>query len=250
MAQVLQTSEVVTSSGFGALLVPFSRGPWKGKVYVTTLRLAVVPDDPRLTPIWSTLWSDLTQVRIKKGLLGATAFVTVGEAAEIGVDSTKAIVGDVHRAWLHLRAVAPQLEWGRVAFLPTVETRCAACSAQVPPGERRCGMCLRLLSWPPPLDSLAAPEVLPESFPDGTPTQRDAVAHGLAVYVTAAICTGDQEFVATASRLVAAIVGREPANPQSFGPLPRLRGLTGEQSDNEKFWQMVCRYPQRLAGGG
>jgi hypothetical protein len=249
LAQVLQSGEVVTSSSFGALLVPFGRGPFKAKVYVTTLRLAVVPDDARLTPVWSEAWNKITGVRVKKSLISATAFIEVNDT-EIGVDSTKSMAGDIERAWLHLRAVSPTFESCGVKFLPTVDVRCSACGSQVPPANPQCGMCLRQVVWPPPLDTLSAGMVNPDSFlpmkfPNGDDTQRGAVIAGLAVLTFGAVCIGQKDFLAQSSLLIEAIRDKVASDPDDFGNLPILKAV-GDQGDNEKFWQMVCCIPQRL----
>ncbi len=250
LATVLQPGEVVTSSSFGALLLPFSR-PIKAKVYVTSFRLAAVPDDVSVTSVWSQPWNQIDGVRVKKSLVSATAFIAV-DGSELGVDSTKAMAGDIERAWLHLRSVSTAVETCGVEFLPSVDVRCAGCGSQVSPASPRCGKCLRTLSWPAPLSALSAEvdrpgTLLPDQFPNGDSTQRDAVVHGLAVLVVGAACTGQTEFLANSKRLVEAIRDRQVLPPESFGDLPMLRGV-GEQDSNEKFWRMVCRYPERLAG--
>ena len=98
MARILEPGEVVTSCGFGALLVPMMR-PMKGKVYVTTTRIAVVLDEGQT---WNARWSDITDIRVKKGLLASTANIETS-GGQWGVDSTKGIVGDIQRAWPHAR---------------------------------------------------------------------------------------------------------------------------------------------------
>jgi len=99
MARLLEPGEVVTSCGFGALLVPMMR-PIKGKVYVTTTRIAVVLDEGRT---WNAMWTDITNIRTKKGLLGSTAHIETSGGEQWAVDSTKSMVGDIERAWPHSR---------------------------------------------------------------------------------------------------------------------------------------------------
>ena len=246
---VRQESEIVTSAGFGALLLAGMR-PAKGKIFVTTLRLAAVLDDPGMPTAWSVPWRDIANVRLKKGLMGATAFVTTG-GREIGVDSTKAIVGDVERAWLHLRSVTPVLEHCAAVFPPDIDVRCTGCRSQLPPGIPACSACLRVIDWPVPLAELSAAmanpdSLLPSQFPDGSTTQREPLIPGLAVLVAAAMCLGEVDFVNRVAELVAAIHARRNANPSDFGTLPALRGA-GDQRANEAFWAMATSVPSKLS---
>jgi len=97
MARMLGPGESVTSSGFGSLLVPMMK-PMRGKVYVTTHRVAVVFDGGGMGPAWMVPWGDISAVNAKKNLIAATAFLTTGDD-QWGVDSTKAIVRDIEAAW-------------------------------------------------------------------------------------------------------------------------------------------------------
>lgn len=239
----------MTSSGAGALLVPSMR-PERGKVYVTTLRIAVVLDDSKLTPMWTRLWNEINHLRVKKGLMGATAFVSTNDS-EMGVDSTKAIIGDVERAWLHMRSSKPQLESSSPQFLPTVDIRCGQCGTQVRAGARRCSMCLRLLAWPRVLDELSAAManpalLLPSEFPDGRSTQREVMFAGLATLVAAAYCLNVTEFIDRVEQLLSAIKLRRATPASAFGHLPPMHG-TGDPESNEKFWQIACGIPSRLS---
>ena len=249
LASVLQRDETVTSAGAGALLLPMRR-PERGKVYITSLRLAVVPDDPRVTKVWSEAWQRIELVRVKKGFVGATAYVTV-DAGELGVDSTKAMVADIERAWVHMRSNSPTVERRPPNFLPSVEVRCGGCGQQIRPGVARCRMCLREISWPQPLDLLSQavedPEVLlPETFSDGQSTQRDAVFSGLATLTAAAKCSGEYPFVGQVANLLDHIRGRIAAPPEAFGSLPLMQGA-GDPASNAKFWDLCCQVPGRLA---
>lgn len=249
LSSFLQTGESVTSAGAGALLIPSMR-PERGKVYVTTLRLAVVLDDSRLTPMWSKLWHEIDHIRVKKGFMGATAFVSTNDS-EMGVDSTKAIIGDVERAWHHMRSNQPRLEASSPNFLPTVDIRCGKCGAEIRAGSARCPMCLRLINWPPVLEDLSRaitnPELLlPSQFPDGSSTQREVMFAGLSTLVAAAYCLHLTEFIDQTAMLLSAIKHRRATPASSFGHLPPMRG-TGDPSSNEKFWQIACGIPSRLA---
>lgn len=95
LARNLNPGESVTAAGFGALMVPMM-SPMKGKVYVTTKRVAVVLDTGRM---WHAAWDDIRDVQVKKGFLASTAFVTTSGGEQWGVDSTKSIVRDVEAAW-------------------------------------------------------------------------------------------------------------------------------------------------------
>jgi hypothetical protein len=97
MARILGPGEAVTSSGFGALLMPMMQ-PMKGKVYVTTHRVAIVFDGSAAGPAWAVPWGEITAVDVKKSLMAATAVLTTGDD-QWGVDSTKAIVRDLEAAW-------------------------------------------------------------------------------------------------------------------------------------------------------
>lgn len=246
LARVMQAGEQVTSTSFGALL--FNR-PVKSKVYVTTLRLAVVPDDPGFTNVWSQPWLAISAVRVKKSLMAATAFVTT-PSGEMGVDTTKAMAGDIERAWMHLRAVTPAFESCGVRLLPSIDVRCERCDVQLSPAVPQCGTCLRMLTWPDPLNVLAQARMtpdsfLPETFPDGSSTQRGPMVVGLAVLTAGAMCAGNAEFMYDAERLIYAIRNRTRVTADTFAPLPQLRGA-GDQRDNEKFWATLITYPQRL----
>lgn len=72
--------------------------PMKGKVYVTTHRVAVVFDVGGMGPAWAVPWGEISAVNTKKSLIAATAFLTTGKD-QWGVDSTKAIVRDIEAAW-------------------------------------------------------------------------------------------------------------------------------------------------------
>lgn len=95
MARNLEPAENVSSAGFGALLMPMMN-PMKGKVYVTTTRVAVVLDSGRM---WNARWEDITDIQKKKGFLASTAMITTSGGEQWGVDSTKSIVGDILQAW-------------------------------------------------------------------------------------------------------------------------------------------------------
>lgn len=246
--RALQGSEVVTSAGFGALLMPMMR-PMKGKVYVTSLRLAVVPDDQRIIPIWSRIWSDIDAVRVKKGFTGATAFVSLADD-EVGVDSTKSIAGDIERAWLHLRNVALTTERTSVEFLPSVDVRCSSCDAQVGPGSPTCKLCLRDIAWPSPLDVIAKAHVdpdglLPARYPDGSDTQRGSIISGLGVFAAAGICTGELAFVQEITRLLQAMANGERVPASTFADMPAIRGI-GDAASNAGFWDLARQTPSRL----
>lgn len=248
LAKVLQAKEIVTSAGSGAILVPMMK-PQRGKVFITSVRLAVVPDDPRFAPVWSELWQDIASVRIKKGFMGSTAFVT-SPAGELGVDSTKAMVADIERAWAHMHATPRPEDTAFADYLPSVDVRCGGCGSQVRPGAPRCGMCLRNVKWLAPIDTLSeaivAPDAfMPEWFPDGTSTQRSAIVPGLATLVATAYCLGEFDFTSRATSLVNHITERQAAPADTFGDLPIMRG-SGDQVSNEKFWSMCCKLPERL----
>lgn len=239
----------MTSAGAGALLIPAMK-PERGKVFVTTLRLAVVLDDSRLMPMWTRLWNEIDHLRIKKGFIGASAFVSTNDS-EMGVDSTKTIIGDVERAWLHMRSNQPQLELSSPQFLPTVDIRCGHCGTQVRAGSRRCSMCLRALAWPRVLDELATAMANPElllsaEFPDRSSTQREVMFTGLATLVAAAYCLNLTEFIGRVEQLLSAIRLQQATPASTFGHLPPMRG-TGDPDSNEKFWQIACGIPSRLA---
>ena len=249
LAKVLQANETVTSAGAGAILVPMMK-PQRGKVYITSVRLAVVPDDPRFTPVWSELWQDIASVRVKKGFMGSTAFVT-SLTGELGVDSTKAMVADIERAWAHMHATPRPKDSTFVDYLPSVDVRCGGCGSQVRPGSPRCGMCLRNVKWRDPIDTLSEAIVtpdafMPEHFPDGTSTQRSAIVPGLATLVATAECLGEFDFTSRATSLIDHIKERQSAPADTFGDLPIMRGA-GDQESNEKFWAMCCKLPERLS---
>lgn len=71
--------------------------PMSGKVYVTTKRIAVVLDAGGL---WNVPWGDIEHMTVKKSLVAATAFLQTIGGDRWGVDSTKAVVRDIHAAWL------------------------------------------------------------------------------------------------------------------------------------------------------
>ena len=247
--QVLQGHEVVTSSGFGALLPPTMR-PLKGKIYVTTLRLAFVPDERSVTPVWCEPWNGLSQVRVKKGMMGATAFVTVN-GFELGVDSTKSIAGDIERAWLHLRNVPLHMETAQPTFLPSIDVVCSGCGSQLRPGSASCGRCLRNARWPAPLDVLGRAgenpsALLPATFPDGSDTQREVIISGLSTFAVSANCTGEMTFIKQIALLVDAMKRRDPLPPNTFGEMPPLRGI-GDIDTNRRFWDLARNTPRRLS---
>lgn len=249
LAKYLQSGEQVTSAGAGALLVPMYP-PERGKVFITTMRLAVVLDDPRLTPIWATPWNQIDEVRVKKGFMGATAFVTMGDA-ELGVDSTKSMIGDLERAWHHMRANPPKFEACVPRFLPSVDVRCGSCESQIRPGAVRCRMCMRVVTWPRVLDELSRAQehpdtLMPSTYSDGSSTQCPAIAAGLSTLVAAAYCLNESAFIDQVGNLVRAIREKRPQTAESFGDLPSLPGA-GDQESNVKFWKLACGTPSRLA---
>jgi len=251
MGTVLHPGETVTSAGFGALLPPGMR-PEKGKVFVTSLRLAVVLDDPALTPIWSSLWADILQIRIKKGFMGATAFLSI-DGLDLAVDSTKSLIGDIERAWVHLRTVLPQLQIVIPTFMPSIDVLCGKCSTQLRPGTPICGMCLCSVGWPAPLDVLSSgievpDSLLPNTYSDGSTTQRSAMVPGLATLAAAAICLNDYDALNKIQQLTAAIQDRSDISPESFGDLPAMKGV-GDPTDTAKFWTLACKIPHKLAEG-
>lgn len=251
LAQVLQSTESVTSSSFGALLAPSGRGLSKAKIYVTTLRLAAVPDDPRMLSVWSEPWAAIAGVRIKKSLVAATAFILV-DGNERGVDTTKAMAGDIERAWVHMRHQRPMLESCRPEFLPSVDVRCSGCGSQIPPARARCRVCLRKVAWPEPLATLSEAieqpgTLIPARFPDGEDTQRPRFLSGLAALTVGAICLDETDFVTQVSKLLSDITSKSATPPEAFGTLPNMRGV-GQRDANERFWQLAVRIPQRLAG--
>ena len=249
LASVLQESETVTSAGAGAILAPMGK-PQKGKVYITSVRLAFVPDDPRFTPVWSELWQDIEVVRVKKGFMGSTAFVT-GLTGELGIDSTKTMATDIEQAWAHMHATPRSKESAFAEYLPSVDIRCSGCGSQVRPASPRCGMCLRNIIWRAPLDVLSEAlmnpdDFLPDAFPDGSSTQRNAIVPGLATLIATGECLEEYDFVSQATSLVNHIKERQPAAADTFGDLPIMRGA-GDQESNGKFWDMCCRLPERLS---
>ncbi len=227
-----------------------SMRPERGKIYITTLRLAIVFDDQRITPMWSKLWSEIENVKIKKSLIAATAFLGSSDF-EVGIDSTKAIASDIERAWLHMRSTQSVLESCSPHFLPSVDVRCSACNSQISPGASLCRMCKRSVSWPKVLDVLSRaqkdPDVLmPATYADGKSTQRDAVIQGLSTIIVAAYCHQSNAFIDQAGLLIDNIQRRTGAQATSFGSLPPLTGV-GDQESNAKFWTMMCGIPSRFA---
>lgn len=73
----------------------------KGKVYLTTFRIAIVLDIGRM---WAVPWNQIANVAVKKHLMAATAHIQPVEGAEFGVDSTKGIVRDIDLVWKHRAA--------------------------------------------------------------------------------------------------------------------------------------------------
>jgi hypothetical protein len=73
--------------------------PMKGKVYVTTHRVAVVFDSADLGAMWAVPWSEIRNLEVKKSLMAATAFLSTADGSEWAVDSTKAIIRDIEAAW-------------------------------------------------------------------------------------------------------------------------------------------------------
>jgi len=245
----MQSNETVTSAGAGALLLP-SRRPERGKIFITTIRLAIVLDDQRVMPMWSSIWSEIESVRLKKSLISATAFIGSPDF-EIGIDSTKAIASDIERAWLHMRANMVNLESCAPEFLPSVDVRCSACNSQISPGASLCRMCKRMVAWPAVLDVLSRAQkdpdfVMPAKYADGTSTQRDVVIQGLSTIVVGAYCHQLEEFIDRAGFLIESIQGRSGAPSSSFGSLPSMSGV-GDHMSNSRFWDLMCGIPSRLA---
>jgi hypothetical protein len=248
-SQYLQSTESVTSAGAGALLIPSMR-PERGKIYITTIRLAIVLDDQRITPLWSKLWGEINNVRIKKSLIAATAFLG-GSDFDIGIDSTKAMASDIERVWLHMSSNEPALEMCAPDFLPSVDVRCSACRSQISPGASLCRMCKRSVSWPKVLDVLSLaqqdPETLmPSLYPDGKSTQREVVIQGLSTIIVGAYCHQKYDFIDKAELLVESIRQKTGGQPEVFGLLPSMTGV-GDQESNSEFWSMICDIPSRFS---
>jgi hypothetical protein len=259
MQKFLQGGEEVTSSGFGALLSMWTK-PDKGKIYVTSLRVAIVLDERSSRPIVGRAWNVVGLVHVKKKLMGATASVTLdgGNLFEaLGFDSTKSIAVDIEHAWLNSRGVSMPMETTDPQFAEPSGVRCSGCGEKVWPEEPSCAFCLRLFNWPAPLDFLVRAQADPEIFvpsallplmhPKGAEDQREEqrkmMIQALTLYSVKAFCSGRAEFVEQITRLVTAVVNRDPISEGSFGDPPDI----GLAEGDVQVWKLLCRWPSRLS---
>jgi len=255
MQQFLQGGEEVKSSGFGGLLSMWSK-PDKGKIYVTSLRVAIVLDDRSLKPIVGRAWNVIGLVHVKKGLIGATASVTLdgGDIFEVlGFDSTKSIAKDIERAWLNSRGVGLPMEGTRPQFAEPMSVRCTECGEVLWPDKPDCACCLRTVKWPAPLDVLARahadpeilvpPVLLPLIFSNNSENQREIFISALSQYAVRALCSGEADFVEQITRLVTAMVNRDPVPGDSFGDMPHI----GFSEGDAQVWKIACNFPTKLS---
>lgn len=259
MQKFLQDGEEVTSSGFGSLLSMWTRSE-KGKIYVTTLRVAIVLDDQSSKPVIGRAWNVVGLVQVKKRLMGATASVTLDGGIifeALMFDSTKSIAVDIERAWLNSRGFDLPMETTRPQFAESSSVRCTGCGEQLWPDEPSCAYCLRIVKWPAPLDFLvrahADPEIFvpyalfalinPKTAEDKREEQVNMMIQALTLYAVKAFCSGKADFVEQIARLVTAVVNRDPIPEDSFGDPPDI----GLPEGDIQVWKVACRWPTKLS---
>ena len=254
MANFMQDKEVVVSTGFGSCRPSMFSGQYKGKVYVTNLRAAFIPDDPRVMPIINLPWSTNSSIKVKSGLGGAVAVFENNDGSFASIDSTKAIIRDVVEFKARTSAQLTEIDSTEVAFMPDIRTICAACATIIGKDNfQQCSFCLRNIVWPSVMTNvirLAKDHefYVPEVLANGKDSGSYVLTSGTATLVMAAYCSGQSEFIADAERLATAIINKQLVSPDEFASLPALKGMHTGQDNNSNLWEAAKKLPQNLFG--
>jgi len=248
LSRYLQKHELVSSAGYGASMGPYTDS-LKGKIFVTNLRVAFVPDANLTFPFEYMLWEDLREIEVKTSWTAAKLLL-LGPRSSMLLESTKAIVGDIQRAAALLKGTKAEREAAPVLLLQDISTKCEACRLAVTPGHLTCAGCARHMVWP---DSLAPTMqlanrydvLIPDQFPDGSPTQAAAITQAVATLAVAAACHGEQDFLDRVLLWVDALTERRSHAVADFGELPSMTGV-GDESNNAMIWNYAAELPSRL----
>ena len=254
MANFMQGKEVVVSTGFGSCRLFMFSGQYKGKVYVTNLRVAFIPDDARVMPILNLPWVTNSSIQVKSGLGGAVAVFESNDGSFSSIDSTKAIIRDIEELKARTSDQLTEIESTEVAFMPDIRVLCARCATIIKAGQtQRCSFCLRNIVWPAVMTNvirLAQDHefYVPEVLANGKDSGSYVLTSGMSTLVMAAHCSGQSDFVAEAERLATAIINKQLVSPDEFGSLPEIKGMSLGQENNSNLWEAAKLLPQNLFG--
>lgn len=254
MANFMQGKEVLVSSGFGACRLFMFSPQYKGKVYVTNLRVAFIPDDEPVIPMLNLPWETNSSIQVKSGLGGAVAIFERNDGSFSGIDSTKAMIRDIEEWKARPSDQLTEIESTEVAFMPDIKILCASCAKIIGKDKfQQCSFCLRNIVWPDIITNvirLAQDHELyvPEFLANGNDSGSYVLTSGTATLVMAAQCSGQSDFIADAERLATAIINKQLISPDDFGPLPTLKGMNLGHENNSNLWEAAKKLPQNLFG--
>jgi hypothetical protein len=229
-------------------------GQYKGKVYVTNLRVAFIPDDPRVMPILNLPWASNSSIQVKSGLGGAVAVFESDDGSFSSIDSTKAIIRDIEELKARTSDQLTEIESTEVAFMPDIRILCSGCATIIGKDNfKQCSFCLRNIVWPTAMTNvirLAQDHefYVPEVLENGKESGSYVLTSGTATLVMAAYCSGQADFVADAERLATAIINKKLVSPDDFGSLPVLKGMNLGHENNSNLWEAAKKLPQNLFG--
>jgi hypothetical protein len=250
---LLQSGEKEIASAKGAFKLSSNGEQVVGKVFVTNLRVAVIPLHKSEPVILNLAWNEVKLTQVKISFLYSAALFSKRDGSLISIASTRSLVKALVQMNKNKSDQLHEMETSNVFFSEKeIATRCEACTALAIPPLIQCKDCLRDLSWPSSMENIiklasSHSNFLPYQLPSGEPSRGDLITKDVAILSAACQCLGEFEFVQEAERWAESIINGQPIHPSELMNFPVLKRF-GPHSENERLWSDAKDLPRRLFG--
>lgn len=251
MQLFLHSEETITAVGPGGYKVYPNREESWGKLYVTNLRIAIIPKDKSKKVIQNLKWSDVIYIQSKKHLHYSAALFTDRNGTLTSIASVKKSAIKEIDSFFYKRGRILEPEETTINFSEkAICTFCMDCSSQTLPPLTQCADCLRKIVWPDSMTKvmmLAAnpTKYIPEIWLSGESSRGDLITKDVAILSAVCRCLGELDFLEDAERWAESIMNGHAISPSDFTDFPVLKRF-GPHAENERLWNDARELPQRL----
>jgi hypothetical protein len=254
MQLFLHSKEHVKAVGPGGYKVFPDREESWGKLYVTNLRIAVIPKDRSKRVIHNLMWEDVVSVQSKKHLHYSAALLTDRYAGLTSFGSVKkSIIKEIDLSFSQKSRQILKPDETTINFNEkAIATFCMGCSSQILPPITQCADCLRKIVWPESMMNVIAlaansTKYIPKILLNGEPSRGDLITKDVAILSAVCYCLGELDFVAEAERWAETFINSQAISPTDFADFPVLKRF-GPHAENERLWNDARKLPAKLHG--
>ena len=249
----LQSNEKIVASGKGAHKKSRNGQEFTGKVYVTNLRTAVIPNNGSEGAILNLPWGQVKIVESKNHFFYSTALFQSGDGSLVSIASTRSVIKSLKEMSDQKIQHIYEMEDSDLAFFEKeITSRCQTCMSLAIPPLTQCQDCLRNLVWPEALKSVIKlaskhSEFVPDFLSNGESSRGDLVTKDVAILTTACYCLGELDYVKEAEKWAESIMNGQLIEPSEFMDFPVLKRF-GPHAENERLWNDARKLPAKLHG--